>query len=99
MKIRNLIKIFLKFTPTFKNNGNLFVCGKLGHIAKHCRHRPRNENPPKQNVNLVKRDDVFVVVVSQVSMISGVRSWVVDFGATKHIFENRDVFTSYSYVG
>src|ERR1044072_4190668 len=85
--------------PTFKKKGNCFVCGKMGHHAKQCRHRPRTGNPPKPNANLVEGDDVIAAVVSQVNMVSGVRNWVVDSGATRHICGNKDAFSSYTPVG
>ncbi|XP_022636030.1 uncharacterized protein LOC111241622 [Vigna radiata var. radiata] len=35
---------------TFKKKGNCFVCGKSGHHAPQCRHRVRNDNPPRMNI-------------------------------------------------
>ena len=76
-----------------------FFCGKPGHYAPQCRKRVKarnNGNPPK--ANLVEEDDIIAVVVSQANMVTNSKNWVVDFGATKHICENRDAFTSYTPV-
>ena len=40
-------------------------------------------------------DEVIAVVVSQVLLISDVKKWVVDSGATKHICANKDMYTSF----
>ncbi|XP_068492265.1 uncharacterized protein [Phaseolus vulgaris] len=80
--------------PTFKKKGNCFVCGKPGHHAPQCRHRAKNDYPPK--ANLAEGEDTIVAVVSQVNL--NVSKWVVDSGATRHICANRNVFTSYTSV-
>ena len=33
--------------PTFKKKGNCFVCEKPGHHAPQCRHRVKDDYPPK----------------------------------------------------
>jgi len=40
-----------------------------------------------------------VAVVSQVNLVTNVSKWVVNFGATRHICANINVFTSYTSVG
>jgi len=82
---------------TFNKKGNCFVCENPGHHAPQCRHRAKNDYPPKEN--LVEWEDTIVVVVSQVNLVTNVSKWVVDFGATRHIYANRNVFTSYTSVG
>ena len=59
----------------------------------------RNDNPPKPRDNLTEGDDIIVVVISQVSVVTNVRKWVVDSRATRHICADRNVFTSYTTVG
>jgi len=83
--------------PTFKKKGNCFVCGKPGHHAPQCRHRVKNDYPPK--ANLAEGKYTSVAVVSQVNLVTNVSKWVVDSGATRHICANRNVFTSYTSVG
>ena len=85
--------------PTFKRKGTCFVCGKPGHHAPQCRHRKRNDNPPKPKVNLADGDDIIAAVVSQINMVTNVNKWVVDSGATRHICANKNAFTSYTSVG
>lgn len=86
--------------PSFKKKkGSCFVCGKPGHHAPQCRKRVRNDNPPKPKTNLVQGDDIIAAVISQVNMVTNTKDWVVDFGDTRHICANRDVFTSYASVG
>ena len=54
-------------------------------------------NPSK--ANLVERDDIIVVVVSQVNMVTNSKNWVGDSGATRHNCANKYAFTSYTPVG
>jgi len=69
----------------------------LGHHAPQCKHRAKNDYPPK--ANLVEGEDTIVTVISQVNLVTNVRKWVVDSGATRYICANRNVFTSYTSVG
>ena len=48
---------------------------------------------------MVKEDDIIVVVVSQANMVTNSKNWVVDSSETRHIYANRDAFTSYTLVG
>lgn len=98
----------LKVTnPNFKANlGECYVCGKKGHKAYHCRYRKVNGQPPKPKANLAQGDDkknddddVIAAVISEVHLVSDVKKWVVDSGATRHICAKREAFTSYTYVG
>jgi len=87
----------MELTTPSRKKGNCFVCGKLGHHAPQCRHRAKNEYPPK--VNLVEMEDTIVAVISEVNLVTNVNKWVVDSGATKHICTKKNVFTSYTSVG
>ena len=58
--------------------GNYFVCGKAGHHAPQCRHRAKNDYPPKEN--LAEGEDTIVAVISQVNLVTNVSKWVVDSG-------------------
>jgi len=72
--------------PTFKKKGNCFVCRRPGHHAPQCRHRVKNNNPPKANI--AKGLNTICAVVSQVNLVTNVSKWVADFGATRHICAN-----------
>ena len=39
---------------------------------------------------------VIVAVISQVNVVTNVSKWVVDSGATRHICDDRNVYTSYT---
>jgi len=56
--------------PTFKKKSNCFVCGKPDHHAPKCRHRAKNDYPPK--ANLAEEEDTIVAVVSQVNLVTNV---------------------------
>ena len=59
----------------------------------------RNDNPPKPKTNLVEKDEqVIVAVVSQVNMVTNVKEWVVDSGATRHICANKESFSTFTPV-
>ena len=86
-----------KFIGKSNPNGTCSVCDKPGHHAPQCRKRVKIGNPPK--ANLVEGDDIIVVVVSQANMVTNSKNWVVDSGATRHIYANKDAFTSYTPIG
>lgn len=44
-------------------------------------------------------DDIFVNVVSETIILIKEKSWVVDSGVTAHICANKNMFTSYKYIG
>ena len=83
--------------PTINEKRNCFNYGKSGHHAPQCRHRAKNDYPPK--INLVEWENTIVSVVSQVNLLTYVSKWVVDSGATRNICANINVFTSYTSVG
>ena len=69
---------------TLKKKGTCYVCGKPGHHAPQSRKRVKtgnNGNPPK--TNLVKGDDMIVVIVSQANIVTNFKNWVVDSSATE----------------
>ena len=85
---------------TLKKKSTYYVCGKPGHHAPQCRKKLKtgnSGNPSK--ANLVERDDIIVVVVSQVNMVTSSKNWVGDSGVTRHNCANKDAFTSYTPVG
>ncbi|OIT20631.1 hypothetical protein A4A49_61260, partial [Nicotiana attenuata] len=85
---------------TFKEKGNCFVCGTPGHYVAQCRKMVQNDNPTKAKVNFTeaKVDDIIVAVVSQVNLVTNVKDWVLDSGATRHICANKKDFVSYTQV-
>jgi len=56
--------------PIFKKKDNCFVCGKSGHHAPYCKHRAKNDYPPK--ANLAEGEDTIVGVVSQLNLVTNV---------------------------
>ena len=83
--------------PTIKQRGNCFVCGKFGHHAAQCCHRKRTEKS-NSKANLIEVEVITIVISSEVSMVTNMKDWVVDFGATRHICGNRSAFTSYTTI-
>ena len=61
--------------------------------------KERNDNPPKPKTNLGEGDEqVIVAIVSQVNMVTNIKEWVVDSGATRHICANKESFSTYTVV-
>ena len=59
----------------------------------------RNDNSLKSKTNLVEGDEqIITAVVSQVNMVTNVKEWIVDSGATRHICENEKSFSTYTPV-
>ncbi|XP_077225034.1 uncharacterized protein LOC143858260 [Tasmannia lanceolata] len=72
-----------------------------GHYAKNCRKNDKKKNPQGNNAPQanVGEDQYLSAVVSEVNLVSNVKDWWVDTGATRHICSNRSVFSSYELVG
>nr|XP_016495334.1 PREDICTED: uncharacterized protein LOC107814434 [Nicotiana tabacum] len=83
-----------------RKKGSCFVCEKLGHHASQSRYRAGNDkgktNTPK--ANLAEGSDIIAGVIFQVNIVAHAKEWVVDFGATRHICANQEVFSSYTPV-
>ncbi|CAH9119628.1 unnamed protein product [Cuscuta europaea] len=90
-----------KHTTNLKKKGDCYVCGKPGHHAIECRKRAfvKTKNPPKPSANLVESDDIITAVVSQICLVADVNEWIVDSGATRHIYQDKSVFASYTPIG
>ena len=75
------------------------MCWKLGHYAVQCKkkHKKGTKNPPK--ANLVEGDKVIVAIVAtKLNLDVGIKMWVVDSGAPKHICGDRNAFSEYLLV-
>ena len=83
--------------PTFKKKGNCFFCAKPGHHAPQCHNRKRLERVNLME-NLAEVEVITIVVSSKVSMVTNMKDWILDYGATRHICGNKSAFTSYTKV-
>lgn len=80
-----------------KKKCHSFVCRKIRYYANQCKHKAmRNEDnkkPPKANMIEGKGDDIIAtIVVSDVNMVNGRKDWLIDSGATRHIYNNKNSF-------
>ena len=48
---------------------------------------------------MVEEDDIITGIISQVTMVTNSKNWIVESSATRHICANKDVFASYTPVG
>ena len=75
-----------------------WVCGKPGHKAQECRHR-KDQNVTRTNqAHKHEVDDNLVVVVTEISMVSNVKGWWIDTGATRHISGAKNMFSEYKQI-
>ncbi|KAM7505035.1 hypothetical protein LguiB_003939 [Lonicera macranthoides] len=79
----------------FKRKTKCYFCGKEGHKAFQCKNRKDNKNnhPPKANI---VEGDVIAAVITEVNMVAEKKCWVVNSGATRHIYANRESFSNYT---
>ncbi|RVW45320.1 hypothetical protein CK203_092469 [Vitis vinifera] len=70
---------------------------KLIHHAAQCRHRKRIEKTSSK-ANLAETEVITTVISFEVSMVTNMKEWVVDFGVNRHICGNRNAFTSYTTI-
>ncbi|KAL6331303.1 hypothetical protein AAG906_009731 [Vitis piasezkii] len=59
--------------------------------------RKRTEKTSSK-ANLVETKVITIVISSEVSMVTNMKEWVVDYEVTRHICGNRSAFTSYTTV-
>ena len=76
----------------------LALCGKIGHVASDCKFRKgQDHRHPKPQANLTE-SEVIAVVVSEVNLVNNMIEWVVDTGASRHIYSNKEMFLDYEKV-
>ena len=76
----------------------LALCGKIGHVASDCKFRKgQDHHQPKPQANLTE-SEVIAVVVSEVNLVNNMIEWVVDTGASRHIYSNKEMFLDYEKV-
>ncbi|RZB66097.1 Retrovirus-related Pol polyprotein from transposon TNT 1-94 [Glycine soja] len=83
--------------PSAKNNlGEPFLCyncGKPGHMAHKCK------NPSMTGVSQANMtQEPYIAVITEINMIGGSNGWWVDTGASRHVYNDRAMFKTYTYV-
>lgn len=56
-------------------------------------------NSFKPKANVVETKNVIATVISEVNLVTGVKGWMIDSGATNHICANQYEFSSYTSIG
>ena len=81
-----------------KIKGSCWVCGKPGHKAQECRNR-KDQNVTRTNQSHMHEvDDNLVVVVTETNLVSNVKGWWIDTGATRHICGDKNLFSEYKQI-
>ena len=108
VKYQNKLKVqktggFKKFNN--KKNKACFHCGKKGHYIKDCRIKIAEDKRNKDNssgqsaqANIVVKEDMnFVAMVTELNMATnaGTMDWFLDSGATIHVCNNKEFFSTY----
>lgn len=74
-----------------KPKGSCWHCGKPGHFKNGC--RSYKKKPEASNA-----ENKFMAVVSEVNMLEDAGDWWIDSGATRHVCNNKNLFTIYEQV-
>ena len=101
-KTKKTTKFNKPFAPKGKDfkkiKGSCWVCGKPGHKAQDCRYR-KDQNVGRTNqANINEVDDNLVAIVTEINMVSNVRGWWIDTGATRHICGDKNLFSEFKQI-
>ena len=101
-KAKKTTKFNKPFAPKGKDfkkiKGSCWVCGKPGHKAQDCRYR-KDQNVARTNqANINEVDDNLVAIVTEINMVSNVRGWWIDTGATRHICGDKNLFSEFKQI-
>ncbi|KRY39868.1 Retrovirus-related Pol polyprotein from transposon TNT 1-94, partial [Trichinella britovi] len=72
-------------------------CGKVGHMAKHCRSNPAPQSQQRRRNTQMTHQDCYPDKTSEISLCIGGRSilkWCLDSGASSHMCSNKEMFLS-----
>lgn len=70
--------------------GTCWKCGKPGHFKNECRSKKKEKEEAKESN--------FAAVISEINTLEDVSEWWIDSGATRHVCNNRNSFTTYKPV-
>lgn len=85
-----------------KFKGNCYNCDKVRHWSKDFR-KTKNAKGKAHKANVKEHDNLFDMVqdmnlsavISECNLVDNTKEWWVDIGATRHIYSNRGMFSTY----
>ncbi|GAA0185789.1 hypothetical protein LIER_33077 [Lithospermum erythrorhizon] len=97
-----------KMIPNSSTNTNLVETGRpsnvnrfkvQGHKAFQFISRPQKEAILKTpQVHLVESNDVIIAVVVEANLVANFNDWVLDTGASRHLWANKEMFQDFEEV-
>ncbi|KAF3650418.1 putative phosphoserine aminotransferase, chloroplastic-like [Capsicum annuum] len=80
-----------------KFKGKCFNCGKIGHKSTNF-HAPK-KGKKKHQANMIKSNkecNDLCAMFSECNLMGNPREWWMDFGATRHVCANKELFSSFA---
>ncbi|PHT40207.1 Purple acid phosphatase 7 [Capsicum baccatum] len=80
-----------------KFKGKCFNCGKIDHKSIDFRAPKKCKKKDQANVVESKKEtDDLCAMLSECNLMKNPREWWMDFGATRHVFSNKELFATFS---
>lgn len=76
-----------------KRKGSCWHCGKPRHYKKDCRSLNKKKKPEK-----VEAQNKFAAVIFVINMLEDTKDWWINSRATRHVCNNRTLFSTYELV-